>query len=205
MKQTSELGEDGETIYKHLSKIFEIAHALPTSSAPVEQTFSCLKLIISDLRSRLNEETAQALIMINEEFRNGDFTISEEMLELFEETKNQMIAEKIQVRLKDKIAKSESLNVDIISQKDELNSQTKTKKRKEREEENISNLKHMKTNQEQYLSKDLSVLGEDDKDDEGDDDSYHELESNFSESERDEGYNEADQGQNDDDDEFEFI
>jgi len=65
-----------------------------------------------------------------------------------------MIAEKIQVRLKDKIAKSESLNVDIISQKDELNSQTKTKKRKEREEENISNLKHMKTNQEQYLSKD---------------------------------------------------
>jgi len=31
------------------------------------------------------------------------------------------------------------------------------------------------------------------------------LESNFSESERDEGYNEADQGQNDDDYEFEFI
>jgi len=117
IKQTSEQNENGETIYQHLSKIFQMAHALPTSSAPVEQSFSCLKLVMSDLRSRLNEETAQALIMITEEFRNGKFEINDEMLTMFEKNKNELIAERIQINLKSQNSEEESANEYLLSKK----------------------------------------------------------------------------------------
>jgi len=76
--------------YKHLDKIFKIAHALPTSSANVEQSFSMLKLIQSSIRNRLHEETIQALMMISEEFRNVKISISDEMIDLYDQYKEEL-------------------------------------------------------------------------------------------------------------------
>ena len=182
--QTSEQYENGETIYKHLSKIFTIAHALPTSSAPVEQTFSCLKLVMNDLRSRLNEETAQALIMINEEFRNGKSEISEEMLKMFEINKNEMISEKIQIKLKNKNSITNSINDNSIinnSNRELSDSPTSTKKRKEEgKDQNLPNycLKKLKTNLEQNSEEGFSLGDEGDSYDFSDY-SYQEIEESL--------------------------
>ena len=71
--------------FKHLSRIFQIAHCLPTSSAGVEQSFSLLKFIRSVLRSHLNEETTQSLLLISQAFNFEKFHISEKMLSLYDE------------------------------------------------------------------------------------------------------------------------
>ena len=49
------------TNFLYLPTIFLIAHSLPTSSAPVEQAFSSLKLIKSNIRNRMHEHTLQSL------------------------------------------------------------------------------------------------------------------------------------------------
>jgi len=75
------------TDFTYLSAIFLAAHSLPTSSAPVEQAFSSLKLIKSNLRNRLQENTLQSLMMISEKFKSNShenrITVSNEMIEYF--------------------------------------------------------------------------------------------------------------------------
>ena len=75
------------TDFTYLSVIFLAAHSLPTSSAPVEQTFSSLKLIKSNLRNRLQENILQSLMMISEEFKSNNhenrIIVSNEMIEYF--------------------------------------------------------------------------------------------------------------------------
>jgi len=62
------LSEDGNSKDPLLSKIFRIAHLLPTSTSGIEQVFSSLKLVKSNLRNRLNENSVQSLILILQKF-----------------------------------------------------------------------------------------------------------------------------------------
>ena len=53
-----------------LSKIVRFVHSFAPSSANVEQSFSVLKLLKSDLRNSLKEKTLESLILLHEEFKN---------------------------------------------------------------------------------------------------------------------------------------
>lgn len=90
IQETTEETPDGENPYKHLSKIMEVAHVLPTSSAGVEQIFSSLKLIRSSLRSNLRQETVQSLLLISDAFKDESPEIPNEMVKLFTEAKEKM-------------------------------------------------------------------------------------------------------------------
>lgn len=80
--------------FVYLPSIFLAAHSLPTSSAPVEQAFSSLKLIRSNIRNRLQEITLQSLMMISEEYKNNNhqerILISDEMLEYYKQAKEDL-------------------------------------------------------------------------------------------------------------------
>jgi len=72
--------------FELLPSVFGVAHALPTSSASVEQAFSFAKLVKTAIRNRLSEHTLQSILMICEEYkevRNGEtIEISNEMIGL---------------------------------------------------------------------------------------------------------------------------
>jgi len=89
VKQLSDQEDEGSG-YKLLDKLFLTAHALPTSSAGVEQSFSYIKLIKSAIRNRLHEDTLQSLVMISEEHRDKNIVISDEVIELLEEEKERL-------------------------------------------------------------------------------------------------------------------
>ena len=59
-----------EENFKVLSKLARLAQTLPTSSAPIEQSFSIIKLLKTDLRNSLTEESLEGLIFVGEEFRD---------------------------------------------------------------------------------------------------------------------------------------
>jgi len=82
--------QNGDNEYKHLTKIFRLAHILPTSSACIEQSFSSLKFIKNLLRNSLREETVQSLIIIAQEFKDKDIIISEEMLHRYNSVKESL-------------------------------------------------------------------------------------------------------------------
>jgi len=88
--------EDRSNKYKLLSKNFKFAHSLPISSASVEQSFSTLKWLRNNLRSNLNEQTIQSLIMLQQDFHQMENFISEEMLEKFHHIHKQLIIRKNQ-------------------------------------------------------------------------------------------------------------
>ena len=136
---------------------------------------------MSDLRSRLNEETTQALIMITEEFRNGKFEINDEMLTMFEKNKNELIAERIQINLKSQNSEEESANEYLLSNED-LNDFSKSPRKRKKEDEKKNSdysLKKLKLNAENNEEEDF-YLGEDLND--INDDSYQEdWEEDFSE------------------------
>ena len=77
-----------------MSKIFRAAHCLPVSSACVEQSFSSLKLIRSNLRTRLSETTVEALVLIHENFSSKTAKISDEMIQEYAKIKAKIIARK---------------------------------------------------------------------------------------------------------------
>ena len=93
-----------------LSKIFKTAHALPTTSAGIEQSFSWLKLIRNVLRSNLQEETTQALLLIAQAFHSKDFIISDEMLNSYEEIKANLMERKVQSGITISLPKREEQN-----------------------------------------------------------------------------------------------
>ena len=87
---SSSRDSDGDTKYKFLKLIFKISHALPTSSACIEQSFSTLKFVKNLLRSNLQEETTQSLLIISQEFRHKDIVISRKLLESFGQIKKEL-------------------------------------------------------------------------------------------------------------------
>jgi len=83
--------EQGQSL---LNKVFSVAHSLSTSSACIEQSFSCLKLVKNLLRSSLREETTQSLMIISQEFRDKPIVITQEMLTLYEKIKSELNSRK---------------------------------------------------------------------------------------------------------------
>ena len=74
-----------------LSRIFRIAHSLAPSSANVEQCFSILKLLKSDIRNKINEKTLESLILIREEFKDDTpIVITERLIEIYNEMKKKL-------------------------------------------------------------------------------------------------------------------
>jgi len=74
-----------------LSKIFRAAHSFAPSSANVEQCFSVLKLLKSNIRNSLKEETLESLILIHEEFKDEKpIKITDRLLMLYDEMKQKM-------------------------------------------------------------------------------------------------------------------
>ena len=68
-----------------LSKIFHHAHAIAVSSASIEQTFSLMKLLKSDLRNRLSERTLQSLILFCQEYKEKTkIIVTERLIDLFD-------------------------------------------------------------------------------------------------------------------------
>jgi len=77
---SSSKNEDGSSKYQLLSKILQTAHALPTSSACIEQSFSSLKLVKKAIRSNLHERTTQSLMLIAQEFLDKPIIITDKLL-----------------------------------------------------------------------------------------------------------------------------
>lgn len=103
-----------------LNKIFQTAHALPTSSSGVEQSFSSMKLIKSAIRNRLHEETVQSLMMICEEHRENGIIISEEMVQLYEQQKEEL-------RLRKSNKKEEPIVISLSSNNNKISETCKKK------------------------------------------------------------------------------
>ena len=76
----------GEVSFMPLPRMFEVTHALPTSSAGIEQSCSLMKLIRSNLRNNLKEKTTQALLQIAQEFEEG-YEVTDELISLYYEWK----------------------------------------------------------------------------------------------------------------------
>jgi len=93
------LSEDGNSKYPLLSKVFRIAHSLPTSSSGIEQVFSSLKLVKSNLRNRLNENTVQSLILILQKFNDEEIIISDKMVENYKHVRDALNVRKSRSRL----------------------------------------------------------------------------------------------------------
>ena len=65
-------------------KIARMAQSLPTTSASIEQAFSILKLLKTEKRNQLSNESFEALVLLSQEFRiNGGIKIDEEMERIF--------------------------------------------------------------------------------------------------------------------------
>ena len=79
-----------------LPRLVRLAQTLPTSSAPLEQSFSIIKLLKTDLRNSLTEGSLEGLILVGDEYREQeDILVTEKMLhyyyqvkKTFNETKN---------------------------------------------------------------------------------------------------------------------
>jgi len=68
-----------------LSKIFNTAHAIATSSATIEQTFSLMKILKNDLRNRLSEKTLQSLLLFCQEYNDkAKIFVADRLIEIFD-------------------------------------------------------------------------------------------------------------------------
>ena len=82
------IGEDGIEL---ITKVVQTAQALPTTSASIEQAFSILKLFKTDKRNQLCDDSLEALMLINEEFRfNGSINITDQMKKNLVKVKNDL-------------------------------------------------------------------------------------------------------------------
>ena len=95
IEQTFNQRESDTNQTKHrfpiLSKIFRTIHSFAPSSANVEQCFSILKLLKSNIRNSLREETLESLVLIHEEFKDGKhIEITDRLLALYDEMKQKM-------------------------------------------------------------------------------------------------------------------
>ena len=71
-----------------IPKIVYFAETLPTTSAGLEQSFSQVKLLKTDIRNRLQEATLEGLVLVSQEFyEKTGLDIDEKMIKLFIEVK----------------------------------------------------------------------------------------------------------------------
>ena len=91
--------EDVTLKYPTLSKIFKVAHCLPISSSCIEQTFSSLKLIKSNIRSNSQESTTQSLLLIIQKYQNKLIVIDDDMVEEYEAIKSALNVRKSNHRI----------------------------------------------------------------------------------------------------------
>jgi len=70
--------------YPKLAMVARTAQTLPTSSANIEQTFSEIKLLKSNLRNQLSDKSLEALLIIRQELRfNPKFKVSDALVDLY--------------------------------------------------------------------------------------------------------------------------
>ena len=143
-------GTCSENCKDMLSKLFRTAHSLPTSSAGVEQSFSWLKLIRNVLRSRLQEETTQALLLIAQAFHSEDFVVSDEMIIMYDEIKAALIDRKTPILYQKE--KEKSINMEI----NETNIEPKKGKKREPLEPLEKTLKMTKTSDRDQNEEDFN-------------------------------------------------
>jgi len=73
-----------------IPRIIKFAESLPTTNAGIEQSFSQIKLLKSNLRNRLHGSTLEGLILISEEFKaKKTISIGERVLKLFIDAKKE--------------------------------------------------------------------------------------------------------------------
>ena len=77
--------------FPYSTEIAMTAQSLPTSSAVVEQAFSKMKLLKTDLRNRLSEPVLQGLLYIKQEcLEKGKVEVTPAMLDCYEQTKQDL-------------------------------------------------------------------------------------------------------------------
>jgi len=87
--------KNAEHRFPCLSKIIRFAHAFAPSSANVEQCFSVLKLMKSELRNSLKEKTLESLILLHEEFKDDKpIQVPNRLIEIFDEMKRRLNEQK---------------------------------------------------------------------------------------------------------------
>jgi len=74
--------------FRLLPRLVRLAEILPTSSAPLEQSFSIIKLLKTDLRNNLTESSLEGLILVGEEYREKkDIAVTDKMTQLYSQAK----------------------------------------------------------------------------------------------------------------------
>ena len=73
-----------------------MAETLPTSSAIIEQSFSVIKLLKTDLRNKLSQHSPEGLVLVGEEYRQKkNIKISDRMMNLYDEVKQEVNMKKL--------------------------------------------------------------------------------------------------------------
>jgi len=81
--------------FEILPKLVRFAETLPTSSATIEQSFSNVKLLKTQLRNRLSEKSLKGLILVGQEFREKqDIEIGNEVITLYKKVRQEFISGK---------------------------------------------------------------------------------------------------------------
>jgi len=79
--------------FQFSSKIAMAVQSLPTSSAIVEQKFSTMKLVKTNLRNRLSESSLHSCLLIEQEYDQG-FTITNEVIDTYWKIKEELYQRK---------------------------------------------------------------------------------------------------------------
>lgn len=133
-----------------LSKIFQTAHAIATSSATIEQTFSLMKLLKNDLRNKLSEKTLESLLLFCQEYNDKKVIASDRLIELFDGTAPK---EELDERTRDNVKRSanDEKKLDELSQKKRLKPNENAEENKIEEPIKIS---LTKKNEDEHSSQD---------------------------------------------------
>ena len=98
---------------KILAKLARLAETLPTSSATIEQSFSNVKLLKTDIRNRLNEASLEGLFLVGQEFREKNkLTVTPQMITLYRKVHEEFNAGK---KIKSVEAESDKMNEETKS------------------------------------------------------------------------------------------
>jgi len=105
-----------------IPRIIRFAESLPTTSAGIEQSFSQIKLVKSDIRNRLHEATLEGIILISQEFSDHQkISVDEKMIHLFKKTKKEFNLKKV-VKKNTEPKKTDSIEKVPIEEKEPFDS-----------------------------------------------------------------------------------
>ena len=118
-------------MYPLLKKFFDIAHVLPTSSAGIEQSFSYMKFLKTDLRNRMSEQTLEGLMLVAQEKNSLKFTPA--MFSKYQEIKEELNDRKRKrnSNLKEKEETDQQIDVERQTEKFEEDYTKKSKMEKD--------------------------------------------------------------------------